>query len=186
MAHLTEKDYSELIDYMIDKLRTLQADDVIRQIQDLEKVNVLEKAGPLKVDVPDELAAKSTTWNFPNQIGIDQYEIENSRILEYSPKKPDKKLVKEAVSEYRLRPMTSREMCRAATDILESYLITVPSIIEMTKKALELGPDERVFWAIEAARSSEADYIDIEQFIQQAPESRKEMEALIAALRADL
>lgn len=188
MARLTETDHRELINYIIEKLRALQADDVIRQIRDLEKVNVLEKAGPLSADEPEALAAKNTMGNFPGQMKRDRFKtsIEVWSEEEIS-KTPDKKLVKEAVSEYRLRPMTPREMCRAAIDILESYLITIPSIVETTKKALELGPDEHIFWITENARGDEADHKDIERSTRRAAsENREEMEALIAALRADL
>lgn len=186
MARLTEKDYSELIDYIIEKLRKLQADDVIRQIQDLEKVSVLEKAGPL-VDIPGGQAARTAAERFPNQMEMQDFEVYSMEEIAKKHKKPDKKLVKEAVSEYRLRPMTFRERCHTAIDILESYLIMAPSIVEMTRKSLKLGPDEHIYWVAETGRSDTADYIDIERLIPQAePESQAEMKSLIKALRESL
>lgn len=186
MARLTEQDYSELIDYIIEKLRMLQADDVIRQIQELEKVSVLEKAGPL-VDIPGGQAARTAAERFPDQMKMLDFKECRMENIAKSPKEPDKKLVREAVSEYRLRPMTFRERCHTVIDILESYLIMAPSIVEMTRKSLKLGPGEHIYWAAETGRRDTADYIDIERLIQQSePESQAEMKSLIEALRKSL
>lgn len=188
MAHLNEEDYRELIDYIIEKLRIFEADDVIRQIQGLEKVSVLEKAEPL-VDMPGEQATQNAAKHLHDQLKIEYFEkiTEDRTLSDVFPrpnKKPDKKLVKEAVSEYRLRPMTFRERYHSSIDILESYLITVPDIVEATRRGLKLHSDEHIYWAAEPSHSSMADNLDAEQLVRQAePQNREKMKELVTALR---
>lgn len=199
MAHLSEEDYKELIDYMAEQLHKLQADDVVRQIRELENVSVLEKAGPLKpVDetASDTQAAKSSRRHSAEllpDMNLLETVVEIPAMIEKSSawlddtKPKNKKLLKEAVSEFRLRPMTQEEMCRAAVDILESYLVTIPELVALTKKQLKLLPSERVVWADEAARGDEAAPVDIERSVQQAAsEGKAKIAERIAALRAGL
>ena len=54
MDYLTETEYSELIDYLIRGLQECHADDIIRQIKELETVNVIEKTKSEAVSAEQE------------------------------------------------------------------------------------------------------------------------------------
>ena len=120
MDHLTESDYSELIEHLTNGLQECHADDIIRHIKELETLNIIEEAQP---------TAASAVRKMPglNQISLwGNTEFEEGPHTAKQAKKADKKLDREAVSEYRSRPMSCKEMYIASIDILETYLLSVP------------------------------------------------------------
>jgi len=175
MDGLSEKDYSELIGHLIERLQKHQAEDLIRQIKELETVNVIEKAEPI--------AAKKRQ-EFIGQIGItEKDEAEGSR--SFKPGKRGKgKLERDAVSEYSSRPMRHEEVFYAAIDILETYLISVPRLFEELEKGLDVDLS-KIVWKNEAAEQDEvkAPVEIINSFRLLELEKQAEIEQMIEGLK---
>lgn len=177
MNYLTELDYSELIDHLIACLRECHADDIIRQIRELETVNIIEEAEPAAASA----ARKPPN---PNQIGLwENTEFEEEPYAARRSKKGAKKLDREAVSEYCSRPMSCREMYYAAVDILEAYLLSVPKILEGIEKNLYLASLSDIVWENESVRHEKAAVNIIEAAESLSPGIREEMEKIIKTLK---
>ena len=178
MDYLTEIEYSELIDYLINGLQKCHADDIIRQIKELETVNVIEKTKP------EAVSAEREPSNL-NQTGIwGDVPFEEYPYTAKSTKKVDKKLDREAVSEYQSRPMSCREMYYASIDVLETYLLSVPKILEGIEKNLHLDGLTNFTWKNENTIHTEVPINIIEAVGVPKPEIQKEMAEIIKTLRA--
>uniref|UniRef100_UPI003FEFFBF5 hypothetical protein n=1 Tax=Parasutterella excrementihominis TaxID=487175 RepID=UPI003FEFFBF5 len=176
MDYLTEIEYSELIDYLINGLQKCHADDIIRQIKELETVNVIEKTKP------EAVSAEREPSNL-NQTGIwGDVPFEEYPYTAKSTKKVDKKLDREAVSEYQSRPMSCREMYYASIDVLETYLLSVPKILEGIEKNLHLDGLTNFTWKNENTIHTEVPINIIEAVGVPKPEIQKEMAEIIKTL----
>lgn len=171
MGYLSEADYSELIDYLISGLERCRADDIIRQIRELETVNVIEET--------QSAARAARKPPALNQIKL----VETETYFFQSDQKVDKKLEREAVSEYRSRPMSCEEMYHASIDILESYLLSVPEILEGIGKNLQLDGLSDVSWENESGRHAGAPVNIVEAVGKPEPEVRAEMGRLLQTLK---
>lgn len=178
MDYLTEEDYSELIDYLINELRKYHADDIIRQIKELETVNIIEETRP------------ETTYAAKKPLGMDQaYFWETMEVAEkmyhYNmPEKAYKKLEREAVSEYSSRPMSCKEMYYASIDILETYLLSVPKILEGIERNLRLESLSSIIWKNEGERHTEIAPMNITEAVgRPETELQKELEEIIKVLK---
>lgn len=178
MDYLTEKDYSELIKYLINGLRNCHADDVIRQIESLETVNVIEEIPPAAA-----YAAKGSPDR--NQTRLWENEIFEEKPPTFKPIiKVDKKLEREAVSEYSSRPMTSQEMYYASIDILETYLLSVPKILEGIQRSLHLDGLSNMIWKNESERYTDTAPVNIVEAVGHPnSEVQKKMEEMIKTLK---
>lgn len=179
MDYLTEEDYSELIDYLILGLEKYHADDIIRQIKELETVNIIEETRP------------ATTYAARKPPGLDQADPwKNAEIIEemYSTKwskKADKKLEREAVSEYSSRPMSCKEMYYASIDILETYLLSVPKILESIEEKLDPENFSNIIWKNEGERHMETAHMNIIEAVgRPEQEIQKKIEEIINALKS--
>lgn len=178
MDYLTETEYSELIDYLIRGLQECHADDIIRQIKELETVNVIEKTKP------EAVSAEQVPSNL-NQTGIwEDIPFGEFPYAAKSTKKVDKKLDREAVSEYQSRPMSGREMYYASIDILETYLLSVPKILEGIEKNLHLDGLTNFTWKNENTIHTEVPINIIEAVGVPKPDIQKEMAEIIKTLKA--
>lgn len=175
MDPLTEKDYSELIEFLISGLRNCHAYDIVRQIEELETVNIIEETPPTGAYAARKLPDLDGFW-------VDKFEKEP---YSFRPvKKVDKKLEREAVSEYSSRPMTSQEIYYASLDILEAYLLSVPQILEGMQKNLQLSNLSNIIWKNEGERHAESAPVNIIEAVGgQMPEARQKMGEIIKTLK---
>lgn len=188
MGHLSEADYSELIDYIIEKLKEYQATDVIRQIRELEKVSIIEKDKP-------QVTKKTSSVGLEYFVNLNEG---RPRYLSYLNEKPDtrrdpdktvdKKVERDAVSAYCSRPMSCEEMYHAAIDILEAYLVATPQIIDAVKKEFQTASSTDIIWKNEStSRIHEERAVSVTEAVGQiSAESREEMEQIIQFLKSDL
>jgi len=175
MDSLSEKDYSELIGYLIEQLREYQADDIIQQIRELETVNVIEKAEPMAAKKLIDDSDQTVLWE----------SVEFSQHQDHKPGvKPGKKPDRDSVSEYSSRPMRREEIFYAAIDILETYLISVPRLFAELGKGLDVDLS-RIVWKNEVIESVEEEApVDILMFDQLLePERQSVIEQMIERLR---
>lgn len=174
MDYLMEADYSDLIDYLIDCLQNYHADDIIRQIKELETVNIIEEAKPTAAP-----AAQKPPDVDQTVIGA----FEEPSYIAAPAKKTDKKLDREAVSEYRSRPMSCKEIFDASIDILETYLLSVPKILEDMKENLKLDSLSDVVWENENLRHAETQMNIIEAVGSPDLEVQEEIGKIIGLLK---
>jgi len=148
MDDLTEQDYRELTEYLIGQLLEHQADDIIQQIQELENVNVVEKA--------TEVTAMTVTKprDLEGQIKMNAEEWEENHVSK-GRKRETKKWNQNMVSEYHSRPMNHQEKFFAAIDILETYLVSVPKLFVKLKKGLAVENLSEIIWATDTTESVE-------------------------------
>lgn len=178
MDYLTDEDYIELINYLISGLQKCHADDVIRQIKALETVNVIEETS----SAAEVAARRPPDLNQLVILGHPDFE-EKPRIAK-SARKSDKKADREAVSEYSSRPMSCEEMYHASIDILETYLLSVPKILEGIEKNLRPEGLSNIIWKNEGERHTEAAPVNIIEAVgDPEPKVQKEMEEIIKTLK---
>ncbi len=177
MGVLTETDYSELIGYLIKHLQEYRATDIIRQIKELETVNVIEEATPAAPQKEPDSIEQVSIWEHGDS--------RQSQACVKPQSKAAKKQNREAVSEYHSRPMNCEEIFYAAIDILEAYLVSVPQIIEKMERGLQLDSRSKIVWENETVRSVLAEEpVNVISAVEEiTPEKQAEIRQSIQVLK---
>lgn len=144
-SHLifTEDDYGEILYRLIRKLESIGALRLAEKIRDLEKENIIERIPPYRQHASKK--EPGNIWQPPF------YEVWEES---FSPGRSEK----EAVSKYRSRPMTNREMFHAALQMLSSCLQTVPRMLETTRRDLAADSLSSIVWANERHQEEPSPY----------------------------
>lgn len=188
MSDLSEYDYGQLLDDLIKKLAAVPADDIVRQIKELEKASIIEKAAPFDLE-PDPFSYQSAAKkpgaasSQLQQIG-NLFEYPTQQSPGHKPRSSGKKYSKDSVSEYRSRRMTRKEIFFASIDILEAYLITVPNVLEAVRTELNLLPSQYIMWGNELPYHDEDSFIGTAEFTNQSnSEAMSQAKTLINDLK---
>lgn len=167
MSELTEGDYRELYDYIKENLKECKAIDIVRQLQELETVSVAEEIDKesLKYSIKKKHLDDGQTSFFPSDDSIEQY-----------------------VEQYCIRPMSGKELYRAAVDILETRLISGPKMAAAICKALQddRSAEGEIVWRNEKANSLDEieDSVNIiEEFSIMSAAEQEKVAEIISTLK---
>ena len=130
---MVEKDYAEIIAYIIEELREIEAFNVVHQIEELESVRIIEDKKPKK----NRKIEKDNFDNAYKHIELSGFDDYDSDEASYRAINAPKQIKYNDISNSISRQMTYEEMYKASIEILMNYLVTTPIMVDKIKKLLE-------------------------------------------------
>jgi hypothetical protein len=130
---MVEKDYAEIIAYIIEELRKIEAFHVLHQIEELESVRIIEDKKLKK----NRKIEKGNFNNVYKQVDLSDFGDHDLEETSYRAISAAQQIKYNDVSNSISRQMTYEEMYKASIEILMNYLVTAPIMVHKIKKLLE-------------------------------------------------